>query len=358
MAHARKPTPETNGGRRKARVSIEDVARQAGVSVATVSRVLNNPALVAPATAERVQRVIEELRYRPNLFAQGLMTRRSRVLAIALPDIFGEFYSELLRGADTAAREQGYHLLVSSEARLNGGDGPSSHLSFGLVDGLAMMLTEPNEELIEEALQRDRALVALDVDLRDRGIDSVVMDNGSGTREAVQHMLESTPAAACYFAGGPKENFDSAQRLAAFSEALSRAGQPIADERVSHGGFSVEEGERWFERWASSDGPRPSAVLAANDEIAYGIMCGAQRAGVEVPRELRIVGFDNSRLAAVVRPGLTSVRMPTHDAGAAAIRMLIERLDDPDREPRRLVLPTTLVVRESSVVQGVGSGGA
>jgi LacI family transcriptional regulator len=349
VAHARK-NAEGNAGRRKARVSIEDVARQANVSVATVSRVLNNPALVAPATAERVQRVIGELKYRPNLFAQGLMTRRSKVLAIALPDIFGEFYSELLRGADTAAREQGYHLLVSSEARLNRAEGPSSHLAFGLVDGLAMMLTEPNEELIEEALGGDRALVALDVDLRDRGIDSVVMDNGSGTREAVQHLLESTPAASCHFAGGPRENFDSNQRLAAFSEALSRAGQPVADDRVSFGDFSVECGERWFDAWRSSDGPTPSAVLAANDEIAYGIMLSAQRAGVDVPRELRIVGFDNSRLSAIVRPGLTSVRIPVHDAGETAIRMLIERLDDAEREPRRVVLPTTLVVRETSVV--------
>src|SRR5258708_1433460 len=126
--------------------SIEDVASAAGVSTATVSRFLNSPKLVASGTAERVMRVIEQLGYRPNRFAQCLMTRRSHTVGIVLPAIHGEFYSELLRGADVEAHQRGYHLLVTSEGHGDEAETISSG-PFGLIDGLAIMITEPNEKL-------------------------------------------------------------------------------------------------------------------------------------------------------------------------------------------------------------------
>lgn len=345
-------TPQPKGAssddKGRTRVSIDDVARAAKVSVATVSRVLNNPDLVAAATAERVQKVIDELNYQPNLFAKGLMTRRSNVLAIALPDIFGEFYSELLRGADTEARELGYHLLVSSEARLNHGQIANSHLAFGLVDGLALMITEPNDALIDEAIRRERPLVVLDVDLRERGIDSVIVDNTTGTREAVAHMLERTPPERCYFVGGPRENFDTAERLGVFTRALADAGHKPTSAQITCGEYEMEFGEQWGNEHASHGDLDGAAILAGNDEIAYGILCGAQGAGVSVPDRLRVIGFDNSRLSRLSRPTLSSVRVPASEVGAAAIRTLVNRLNHPDAPASRELLPTTLVVRESS----------
>ena len=344
-AHPRGSSPEDKG---RTRVSIDDVARAAKVSVATVSRVLNNPELVAAATAERVQKVIADLNYQPNLFAKGLMTRRSNVLAIALPDIFGEFYSELLRGADTEARELGYHLLVSSEARLNHGQPANSHLAFGLVDGLALMITEPNDVLIDEAVRRERPLVVLDVDLRERGIDSVIVDNTTGTLEAVRHMLEKTPAERCFFVGGPRENFDTAERLAVFTRALTEAGHKLTTGQITCGDYEMEFGEQWGSEHARRGALDGAAVLAGNDEIAYGVLCGAQDAGLTVPDRVRIIGFDNSRLSRLARPTLSSVRVPAAEVGAAAIRTLVNRLNHPDAAASRELLPTTLVVRESS----------
>lgn len=332
----------------RTRVSIDDVARAAKVSVATVSRVLNNPELVAAATAERVQKVIAELNYQPNLFAKGLMTRRSNVLAIALPDIFGEFYSELLRGADTEARQLGYHLLVSSEARLNHGQDPSSHLAFGLVDGLALMITEPNDALIDEAVRRERPLVVLDVDLRERGIDSVIVDNTTGTREAVHHMLTTTPAERCFFVGGPRENFDTAERLTVFTRALTEAGHEPGAAQITCGEYEMEFGEQWGREHARRGELDGAAVLAGNDDIAYGVLCAAQDAGVSVPDRLKIIGYDNSRLSRLSRPTLSSVRVPAAEVGAAAIRTLVNRLNHPDAPASRELLPTTLVIRESS----------
>lgn len=328
-------------------VSIEDVAGRAGVSTATVSRVLNNPELVAPATAERVQRAIAELEYRPNLFAKGLMTRKSHVLGIALPDIYGEFYSELLRGADSEARRLGYHLLVSSEARLNG-KGASSSLAFGLVDGLALMITEPNDALLKEAIRLDVPLVVLDSEVKGAKFDSVVVDNDVGTREAVEHLLQGTPAARCCFVGGPKENFDTQARVRTFTQVLKARGHDVKADQASFGEYSTEWGEKWALERHKAGKLKGSAVLCGNDEIAYGIMLVAQDSGLSVPKDVRLVGFDDSRLGRLMRPRLSSVRMPAAEVGAAAVQALVMRVSDSARAPRQLRLATNLIVRESS----------
>ncbi|MBC7771110.1 MAG: LacI family DNA-binding transcriptional regulator [Pyrinomonadaceae bacterium] len=331
--------------------SIQDVADAAGVSTATVSRVLNNADLVAPATAAKVQEAVKSLGYKPNLFAQGLMTRKSHVLGFALPDIFGEFYSELLRGADAEAHRLGYNLLVSSEAHTRAEQERRGSLAFGLIDGLAVMITEPNESLWKESLDTSMPMVVLDADLRDHGIDSIVVDNASGTREAMLHLLASVPAERCYFVGGPRENFDSQQRAAAFSETLARekAMHVMRNDQIAHGDYSLDWGERWAMEMHAQGTLAGAGVLAGNDEIALGILQTARQLGVEVPSQLKLVGFDDTRLASLVRPSLSTVRVPLAEVGAAAIRALVDRIEGPERPPRTVTLATKLVVRESSV---------
>lgn len=330
-------------------VSIEDVAEAASVSTATVSRVLNNPALVASSTAARVQATIVKLGYKPNIFAKGLMTRRSRVLGIALPDISGEFYSELLRGADSEARKLGYHLLVSSEPQIHRDEDrrPNTSLAFGLIDGLGVMITEPNETLLQSALDARVPLVVLDAEIEGPTIDSIQIDNAVGTREATRHLLESVPAASCYFVGGPQENFDTAARSKAFTDTLREAGHTARADQTAFGEYTVESGERWARANIRSGTKTPIGILCGNDEIAYGIMSTAQDAALEVPAKIRLIGFDDSRLATVLRPKLTSVRIPAADVGAAAITALVRRIEDPDATPQRVRLASKLVVRQS-----------
>ena len=336
--------------------SIQDVATTAGVSTATVSRVINNAALVAPETAKRVAKAIAELGYKPNLFAQGLMTRKSHVLGIALPDIHGEFYSELLRGADAEARRLGYHLLVSSEAHSRDEQHRDGSLAFGLIDGLAVMITEPNEPLWTEARSASLPLVVLDADLHARGFDSVVVDNTTGTREATRHLLDGRPPYApdrCYFVGGPRENFDTRARAEVFLGTLREAAggsTPISEDAVSYGDYSLQWGEKWATDAHRRGVLRGAGVLAGNDEIALGILQTARQLEIDVPRELRVVGFDDTRLASLVRPSLSTVRVPLADVGAAAVRALVERIAEPEREATTVTLATELVVRESSAI--------
>lgn len=334
----------TKGG-----TSIQDVAREAKVSIATVSRVLNQPDLVTAETARRVRDAIKQLGYVPNAYAQGLSRRGGKVLGIVLPDIHGEFYSELLRGADGEARRQGFHLLVSSDAHDHGSPTRTENLAFGLIDGLALMMTEPNTELWRETLDAALPTVVLDADISEPGVDSVVVDNAMGTHEAAEHLLEKTPADRCYFVGGPRENFDTAQRAAEFRKALDAKGK-TKDEQFAFGEYSIDWGRRWAADKLKAGGLKNSAVLAGNDEIALGIMQAVQDAGLSVPKDVRIVGFDDTRLATLVRPALSTVRVPLLDIGAAVVRLLVDRVGNSEKPATKEKLPTKLIVRDSSRV--------
>lgn len=335
----------------KSAISIQDVADAANVSIATVSRVLNNPDVVSAATAAKVREVIDRMGYVPNPFAQGLITRASRVLCFALPDIHGEFYSGLIRGADAKAHELGYHLLVSSEARGAPATSKSDRaagLALGLVDGLAIMITEPSAMAWRDVADSQVAVVLIDVEVNQPGVDCIVVDNAVGTIQAMQHLLQGTPADRLFFVGGPKENFDTRARAEAFRAELARAGRETTPDQVAFGRYSVEWGHEWMNQRLQSGNARGIAVLAANDEIALGILQAAEDAGMKVPADLRLVGFDDTRIASLIRPKLSSVHVPLQDVGAAAVAALAARLEDPDRAATVTRLETTLIIRESS----------
>lgn len=335
----------------KSAISIQDVADEAHVSIATVSRVLNNPEVVSAATAAKVREVIQRLGYVPNPFAQGLITRASRVLCLALPDIHGEFYSGLIRGADAKAHELGYHLLVSSEAR--GGPGAtraerSTGLALGLIDGLAIMITEPGDQAWTTAAESGTPVVLIDMEAQRPGVDCVLVDNAVGAAEATRHLLAGTPAASVFFVGGASENFDTRARAEAFASEVGRAGVALPEKQISYGTYNVEWGYTWMQERVRTGRAVGIGVLAGNDEIAMGIVQAAEDAGIRVPGQVRVVGFDDTRIASLLRPKLSSVRVPLQDVGAAAIAALAARLEDPQRPPSITRLATSLVVRESS----------
>ncbi len=332
--------------------SIEDVAQAAAVSTATVSRVVNSPNLVAPATAARVQRAMAELGYRPNPFAKGLTTHKSNVLGIALPDIHGEFYSEMLRGADAEARRLGYHLLVSSEARISPEPDVRTSFASGLIDGLAVMITEPDDRLVAEVRKSSVPLVVVDSEAFDGDLDTVIVDSGAGAVEATRHLLESVAADRCHFVGGPKDNFDTIQRARAFeAELTSRSAVPRPDQ-IAFGAYTMEWGQEWAAQRLKGPGLRGTGILAGNDEIAYGVMSAVMDAGLGVPGDVRIVGFDDTRLASIVRPRLSTVALPIAELGATAVRLLVDRLAKPQSPTVHVKLPSRLVVRESSAPSG------
>lgn len=348
------PGDQETARKRPQRASIQTVARAADVSIATVSRVINNSDLVSAQTGEKVRRAIERLGFRPNRFAQGLMTQRSRVLGISLPDVYGEFYSAIMRAADSRARANGYHLLVGTEPHREDRAGEDFYMPLGLLDGLALMITEPNEVLLAQTRRASVPLVLVDAKTRETSVDSVQVDNTTGAREAVRHLLGSVPADRCFFVGGPASNYDTVERSRAFLDVLSEHGGARRIAQCTFGEYSMEWGRQWAEQMLRDRALLGAGVLAANDEIAWGIMQAAQEAGIEVPRQFKVVGFDDTRLSTLVRPRLSTVRVPLAELGSSAIDLLVRRIEDPAAPPSTVRLSTSLVIRESS--SGAGQG--
>lgn len=327
---------------------ITDVARLANVSTATVSRVINTPDVVAPATAARVREAMEQLKYRPNMFAKGLITRTSRVIGIIMPDFLGEFYSQLTQSADTAAREQGYHVVVSSDTRLGSADAVQS-LPLSFLDGIIAILTFPDRKLTKSVIGLNMPTVLIDSDNIDVDVDRIRIDNDPGSAQAAAHLLEYANAQDCFYVGGPESNFDSRARAKAFAKSMANDGTFNEHTQTSFGDFSVDWGYEWGLANLPKRKGRITGVFAGNDEIALGIMNAARTVGIEMPDELRLIGFDGTRLCDIVRPTLSSVAVPFEHIGHSAVELCIARITDPSREAETIPARTHLVIRDSSV---------
>jgi LacI family transcriptional regulator len=329
--------------------SIEDVAKLANVSISTVSRVVNRRALVNEETCKRVEAAIRELRYRPNAFARGLMLRKSGIVGLVLPDLHGEFYSEIIRGANSKAREMGHNLLLSSA--LPGDDAESSFSIIGqhaLVDGLALMVSDTMVSDIGPTLaQLHIPLVVLDDEIDGVEHDSVIIDQRQGALAMMRHLLEDCCAQRVFFVGGVETNIDTQARYKAYRDSLQKAGVKFQKEDVYHLDYTYESAYRLaldnVSKWVGLH----HVVFAANDEMAAGIIAGAIARNIRVPQELGVVGFDDTRVAQMTNPLLTTVRVPMSRMGATAIELLCERIADPARPAAKISLQAELVVRES-----------
>ncbi len=329
-------------------VSIEDVAKKANVSISTVSRVMNRRNIVNVDTRKRVESAIRELGYRPNVFARGLMLQKSCVLGLVLPNLHGEFYTEVIRGADFRARELGYQLMISSAVKNDDGNTLLSAVSgHGLVDGVAVMVSEVNAHTHDILANVSIPFVVLDGHLDGVKHDSVVIDQRYGAESMVCHLVDNCHAKRIVFVGGLDTNFDTRERLAAYRDVMGKAKLKIGPEDIYYLDYQYEPayklGLKRVEQWVQDD----ACVFAANDEMAAGIIDAAIERGISVPSELRVVGFDDTRIAQMTRPRMTTVHVPMSSMGASAVELLCRRLDEPKRPATRLTLQSELIVRVS-----------
>lgn len=329
-------------------VSIEDVAKLANVSISTVSRVINRRDVVNEKTRARVELAIRKLEYRPNAFARGLMLHRSEIVGLVLPDLHGDFYSEIIRGANAQARESGYNLVVSS-AR----DGDDSHSLLNaiqqrsLLDGVAVMVSELTDRIQGVLTDFRLPFVVLDGDINGTPHDSVVIDQRHGAVAMMRHLVTRCGATRIVFVGGLETNVDTIARLEAYRQVLAEFNLTLSTADVYYLDYDYETAyelaAQHVREWA---GPG-HCVFAANDEMAAGIVAAASAAGVSVPQDLGVVGFDDTRVARMTRPPLTTVRVPMSRMGARAIELLCARVADPQRPTVRIPLQPELIVRES-----------
>jgi len=317
-------------------VTIKEVAAQAGVSVATISRVLNGKGPVRETTSRRVIETCQALHFTPHPIARSLSLRRTHTIGLLLPDLHGEFFSEVIRGIDAAARRTGYHLLVSGFHS----DRQEMIAVFralrGRVDGLIVMSPDREAAKLCSNLPSGFPLVLLNSVAE--ATRAITMDNYGGACAMVRH-LQSLGHRRIAFIKGPEQNADAAGRLRGYRETV----QEIVE---LQGDFSEESG---YAAGASLMAMlrQPTAVFAANDAMAIGALSAFRETGVRVPQDIALTGFDDIPIARYVTPPLTTVSVDIAQLGRRAFDLLLHGLNEPGGEQTHERLPATLVVRES-----------
>ncbi len=325
-------------------VTIKDVAREAKVSVATVSRALNGSSNVTPPTRVRIERTAARLRYVPLGAARSLVTRRTQAVGALLPDLYGEFFSELIRGIDLAARARGLHLLVSSTHGDADETAAALHALQGRVDGLLIMSPHVDGGFLRKHLAGSVPAVLMDAALHDRRCASVSIDNYGGARAMTGHLLACGHRKLA-FIQGPEPNHDARERRRGFEETVAATRGTTS--RLLQGDYSEESGHR-AGRALLSGKDRPDAVFAANDMMAIGCLSAFNEAGVRVPEEIALAGFDDIPIARYMHPPLTTVRVQISELGHVALERLMIRMQAPDTpEPGVTTLACEVVVRAS-----------
>lgn len=327
--------------------TIKDVARVAGVSVATVSRALNGAENVLPDTRQRILDVARELRYIPSGAARSLITRRTDTIGALLPDLHGEFFSELIRGIDQAARARGLHLLLSSSHDDADEAAAALRAMNGRVDGLLVMSPHADADFLSENLPHNLPAVLLNSGVKQAGQRAFSVDNYGGARAITEHLVATGRRRIAHL-GGPAGNFEARERLRGYRAGL---GEGMAAQELQ-GDFSEASGFQAGQAiLALPKAQRPDAVFAANDIMAIGLMAALQDAGLRLPQDIALAGFDDIPIARYVSPPLTTIRVPIAALGSQALDALADLLEgeDPPTARRRpaTVMPVELVVRQS-----------
>ncbi len=331
------------------RPTIEDVARLAGVSIATVSRCLHTPDLVAAPTRDRVLTAVRETGYNLNTAAQSLRQRRANTVLVVVPDIGNTFFSEILGGIDQVASAAGLTMLIGITGRLKQReDSFVRYLLNGRADG-ALLLAEPQSawfDIPRANAQGIKPIVTVSEVGLQHATTAVSIDNQAAAHAAVTHLIGQGHRLIAHVSGPPL-NVLTRERLIGYRRALADAGLPQPDAHVFAGDFGLAGGRACFEAWHGL-AVRPTAVFCANDESAMGFITAAHRAGVRVPADLSVVGFDDIHFAQSCIPALTTIRQPRTEMGATAMRLLLAIIAD--EVPRSVCLPFQLIPRDSTAL--------
>ena len=325
-------------------VTIRDVAREAGVSLATVSRALNSGAQVTVDTRLRVREAADRLGYVPHSGARSLITRRTGTLGVLLPDLYGEFFSELIRGIDQTAQRHGYHMVLASSHSDAREIAAAVGNMRGRVDGFVVMSPDVSALPALASLASTFPTVVLGAGPEMGAFATISVANYEGAVAMARHLLELGHQRIA-FLRGPAGNVDAADRLRGVRAVMKHAVGVVL--RECDGDFRQETGYTLTQKLLQGK-DRPDAIFCANDAMAIGAIGALHEAGVRVPDDIAVVGFDDIPIARFLTPPLTTVRVPIADLGSSATERLIDALrGGVPLAAHREVVPTSLVLRAS-----------
>jgi DNA-binding LacI/PurR family transcriptional regulator len=327
--------------------TVKDVAQLAGVSTATVSRVLSDIGGVRSELARRVRGAARKLGYQPNSAARNLRVRSTRALGMVFPDIENPFYASVIAGAEEVLQNAGYSLLLA-----NYGEDPArehtqlTSLRAERVAGILFAASCKPSVDYQSVLDAGIALVAVSRIPDGLNVDFVTVSNQEGARHAIEHLLRLGHRRIAFIDGAVSLS-TTRERRAGYEQALRNAGLPVPQELIMYADFFHQAGGYEAVSKLLNTPKKPTAILVVSNNMALGVLQALQEREIDVPRDVAVVGFGDTPSAALLRPPLTVIAQPAREIGAAGARLLLERLQHPDRPRRSIVLDTQLIVRES-----------
>ena len=326
--------------------NILDVALKAKVSIATVSRVVNDsPHKVNPITRKRVLEAIRELDYRPNALAKGLLMKKTMTIGIIIPDISNPYYAEIVRGIQDMADQYGYAILLLNTDRNQ--DRIVKHIYFlreKSADGIIFSGGVIHGEKVLSSLKELRERVVV-IGRHELDFSAVTIDNVGGATRATQHLIELNHRR-IGFIGGPDQSNSAQDRLSGYKNALIQKRHPVGGNMIKTGDFTPRSGYLLAKELIRKE--RPTAIFAANDQMAFGAIGAARELGMRVPEDLGVVGFDNIPFSSYFAPPLTTVDIPKYHIGGAAMEMLVNLISKKNTEKIRR-FNTQLLIRDSTL---------
>lgn len=325
--------------------TLHDVALSAGVSKTTVSRYLNKSIELPAGTIARIDAAIAKLDYRPNLMARHLSTGRTEAIGLVVPEIREPFFAELASAVEDEADRNGYTIFISSTRSDRAREIASlNRLRDHHVDGLILLTNTPDDGSLAKLIGKRRNVVLLDEDIPNVSVPKVFVENEAGAYRATRHLIDKGHRVIGYL-GGPLGLLSSEERFAGYQRAMAEAGLTPVGEHVRRGSFSPD-----FARLAVLDILRtvapPTAIFASSDYLALGAIAGLRQAGVDVPRKMSLIAFDDTPVGALLSPALTAIRQPIEAIGRAGFQALYAQLNR-KTAPKLTRLPVELIERDS-----------
>ena len=327
-------------------VTIYDVAREANVSMATVSRVVNANQNVKPATRKKVLKVIEELGYRPNAVARGLASKKTTTVGVIIPDISNSMYAELARGIEDIATMYRYNIILSNSDQNENKELQLLETMLGKqVDGIVFMSDVISAELLYEMQRSPTPIVLAGSIDESAAIASVNIDYYGAAYEVVKKLIDNGHKKIAFVSGPFTSRINKAYKLKAYQEALTDAGIEFDENLVVECNNTYDEGIEAAKTLASYE---PTAYFVSNDEMSIGVLHGLGELGKKIPEDAEVISYENSKLARMARPTLTSVAFPLYDIGAVSMRLLTKYMNDEEIEEKQVILPYRIEERQST----------
>lgn len=326
--------------------SIKDVAREAGVSIATVSRVINKVDVVNEETKKKVNEAIEKLGYSPNIVAQSLKTQRSRSIGILVPDISSQVYPEIVRGAEDVANMYDYSIILcNSDFDIQKEKKYIKVMKEKMVDGLLYMSSSLDPEILEYIRSLNMKTVLVESSENEKVLPSVTIDNRQAAHDAVNFLIEKGHRRIAYV-GIKKDRRNAwAKRYDGYEDALKEAGLNVDESLCYYGDLKAQTGYKGINTILEQN--EVDAVFCGSDEIAMGVINGLRDKNIRVPEDVSVMGFNDIYEASIFYPKITTVAQPLYDMGSVSMRILVKKLKNEPGDQEHFVLPYQIIERDS-----------